>query len=188
MSTDPLTAIGAPGEAGAEDPTSRAPVQVPDSSAPSAATVPALSPSPADSEPIPQRGPGGRFLPGNRESRKHGLFGARVSAALIAEREAFEAACLADDGGDVPVRRAARLQYRARLHVQIRALSDALEQFGLFDRRGRLRGQWLQRLEGLIAVATRLDATLGDERRARDISRMSAAEYAALQERARDRE
>lgn len=182
MSRDPLTANGARSEASAEDSTSRASVQVIDPATTSEATVSALSSVPADSTPI-ERGPGGRFLKGNRESQKHGLFGARVSAALVAEREAFEAAALADDGGaDVPVRRAARLQYRARLHVQIRALSDALEQFGLFDRRGRLRGQWLQRLEGLVTVATRLDATLGDERRARDITRLSAAEYAALQQ------
>jgi hypothetical protein len=137
---------------------------------------------PADSTPTrPERGPDGRWLARNSGAKRHGLYG-RVSDALIAEREDYERACLADDGGDVPIRRASRIRYRGRLHVQIEALGNAIEAHGLFDKRGRLRIPWLQRLDSLINTAMRLDASLGDERRARDITTLSAAEYAALQQ------
>ena len=136
----------------------------------------------AESAPKPQRTVSGQFLPGNTVARRHGMFAERVSEALVAEREAYEAASIADDGADVPVRRASRHRYRARVHIQIEALSNALEHFGLFDKRNRLRTAWLQRLEGLIATAQRLDASLGDERRAKDIGALSSTEYAALRQ------
>ena len=47
------------------------------------------------------------------------------------------------------------------MHIHIEQLSGAIEGFGLFDKRGRLRTAWLQRLEGLIARAQAIDGTLG---------------------------
>ena len=130
-----------------------------------------LSPSP----PVPQssgRDPStGKFLPGNEIARKHGLHSSALTDALRDEREAFLTASISDDGGEgeVTTRRRALLDYRARLHVQIVALSDALEKFGMFDRRGRLRSGWLQRLEALIGRGQAIDATLGLGRRERHV-------------------
>lgn len=103
---------------------------------------------------------------GNSEAKTHGLRAATVSDAVRLEREAFAAASIADDGAtDVPTRRAALHTYRARLHVAIEMLGDAIERHGLIDRRGRLRGSWLQRFDSLCTTATRLDLALGLERR-----------------------
>jgi len=107
----------------------------------------------------------------NVTSRKHGLYAVSLARELAAERDAFLAASLTDDGGeaDVPTRRRALHAYRARLHVHIAQLSDALEQLGLFDSRGRLRAAWLSRLEGLIGRAQQIDSTLGLERQSKQI-------------------
>jgi hypothetical protein len=96
-----------------------------------------------------------------------------LTEALAEERRAYLAGSLTDDGGEaeVPTRRRSLHEYRARLHVHIGQLSDAIERFGLFDRRGRLRATWLQRLEGLVDRARAIDATLGLERRARALPR-----------------
>ena len=49
----------------------------------------------------PQRGPDGRFLPGNRVARTHGLTGAADPATSVAwpPPEDFLAAAIVDDGG-----------------------------------------------------------------------------------------
>jgi hypothetical protein len=120
--------------------------------------------------------PDTRFKPGNAFGRRHGLYG-RVSEALVAERQDFLRRSLADDGSDVPVRRAARHDYRARVHVAIVALSDSIELHGLFDKRGKLRIHWLLRLEGLISTAQRLDAGLGDDRQARNVTPSTARQW-----------
>lgn len=52
--------------------------------------------------------------------------------------------------------------HRARLRVHICALSDAVERYGLFDRRNRLRA---------ISTAQRIDGTLGLARRSRHVER-----------------
>jgi len=83
------------------------------------------------------------------------------------EVEAFLSQTLADEGDpdDVTVRRAAFLNYRARVHRRIIQLDGMLEIRGLVDKRGKLRASWLQRLEALIATARGLDQLLGLERR-----------------------
>jgi hypothetical protein len=130
-------------------------------------------PTNAVTAPIPQgtdRDPtSGRFRPGNAIARRHGLYAQQLADALLAEREAFFAQSITDDGGEdeVPARRRSLHAYRARLHGTIVALSDAIDTHGLFDRRGRLRSGWLQRLESLITTAHRLDTTLGLTRRAK---------------------
>jgi hypothetical protein len=73
------------------------------------------------------------------------------------------------DTSEVPTRRRALLNYRARLHRRILQLDTAIELRGLFDKRGKVRLAWLQRLEGLIAAAKGLDSLLGLERRQKRI-------------------
>jgi hypothetical protein len=113
----------------------------------------------------------GRFMPGNGAAVRTALTIGRarlpeVFAALDAKAGAFLAQSLADDGGeDLPVRRRSQHEYRAALHLQILRMSAAIETFGLFDRRGRLRDKWLHRLESLIRTATAIDGTLGLARR-----------------------
>lgn len=121
----------------------------------------------------------GRVLPGNRISLRHGLTAHDLSGELARQREAFEAASVSDDGGEseVPTRRRALHEYRARLHGHIGQLSNAIEAHGLFDRRGRLRAAWLQRLEGLIDRARGIDQVLGLGRQSKQIE--SAADIVA---------
>jgi hypothetical protein len=118
----------------------------------------------------------GRLLPGNSIARTHGLFAQRIAEELAAEREAFLAQSITDDGGEseIPARRRALHVYRSRLHIHIEQLSSAIERFGLFDKRGRLRAQWLQRLESLMARAAQIDSTLGLERRTKPVSFVDA--------------
>lgn len=113
----------------------------------------------------------GRFLPGNAAAWQHGLDGElpRELVVLNEQVSAFLAACLTDeaDAGDLPARRRALLDYRARLHRRILMLDAALELRGMTDTNGKLRAAWLQRLEGLINTARALDNQLGLERRAK---------------------
>jgi hypothetical protein len=117
-------------------------------------------------------------LPGNQIAATHGLFSERDLARLQAEVEAFLANSLTDDGGEseVPTRRRTLHEYRARVHRRIRQLDAALEVRGLFDRRGKLRVAWLQRLEALINTAKGIDSLLGLERRQRHVP-ASPAEF-----------
>lgn len=117
----------------------------------------------------------GRFLPRNVAAFQHGLRTDRLPPEfehLRDEVDAFVRDCLSDEGseaGDIPRRRRALLEYRARLHRRILQVDAALEVHGLFDRRGKLRAGWLQRLEGLIGSAKGLDVLLGLERRQKRI-------------------
>ena len=127
-----------------------------------------------ESAPVPSgtdRDGGGRFQPGNQVARRHGLYAESLAEALAENRRTFEQQSVVDDGGEseVATRRRSLHGYRARLHVHIEQLSGAIERFGLFDRRGRLRTAWLQRLEGLIARAQAIDTTLGLDRRQRKV-------------------
>jgi hypothetical protein len=119
----------------------------------------------------------GRLLPGNAIARRHGLYASRVAEELEAERLAFVEQSINDDGGssEIAARRRSLHDYRGRLHVHIAQLSGAIEQFGLFDGRGRLRTAWLQRLEGLISLARSVDATLGLERRQKRVETFADA-------------
>lgn len=116
----------------------------------------------------------GRFSHGHTASIQHGLNTDRLPPEfefLRQEVNAFMAACLSDEGGqeEISHRRRALLEYRARLHRRIAQLDTALETRGLFDKRGKLRVAWLQRLEGLIASAKGIDSTLGLARRTKRV-------------------
>jgi hypothetical protein len=123
---------------------------------------------------------------GHELSKTHGLYDRSAAHELAEHRRAYVEASIADDGGEseTPTRRRSLHEYRGRLHVHIGQLSGAIEQHGLFDRRGRLRATWLQRLEGLIDRARAIDQTLGLSRRSRPVE--SAAdiirEYRAREE------
>ena len=112
----------------------------------------------------------GHMLPGNREAATTLQRTTRWPSWLTDAVQDFAAQALADDGGagEVPARRQSMLAYRAKLHGLILAVSAALEHHGLMDRRGKLRENWLRRLESLISTAKNIDATLGYERRQRD--------------------
>lgn len=115
----------------------------------------------------------GHPLLGHALTVEHALNAVRLPPELEhlhQDLAAFEAGCVVDEGcaeADIPTRRRALLHDRARVERRIRQIDDALEIRGLIDRRGRLRVSWLQRLEGLIATAIRLDTLLGLERRAK---------------------
>jgi hypothetical protein len=112
----------------------------------------------------------GRFLGGNFASMQHALRSDRLPPEfepLAAEVGAFEAASIADDGGESELthRRRALLGYRARLHRRVLQLDAAIELRGLFDKRGKLRAAWLQQLQALVNTAKAIDQLLGLERR-----------------------
>lgn len=161
------------GGARTEEPKTSIPRQVVDETTTCAPLVPESSPASADSEPSASaRDDRGRWLPGNAGALQHGLFSeqARQFAALRDEAAAFLEAAVSDEGGrDVPARRRALLEYRARVHRRIVQLDATLDVRGMTDGKGKLRVAWLQRLEGLVATATALDRLLGLERRARRV-------------------
>ncbi len=122
----------------------------------------------------------GVTLKGNRLAVANALRAVRLPPELAHLRDeiaTYEAACLVDEGdaADIPTRRRSLLHIRARVQRRIVQLDDSLELRGLIDRRGRLRVAWLQRFEGLIATAVRLDTVLGLERKAKTVP--SLAEY-----------
>ena len=119
-----------------------------------------------------QRCPGcGGFQPGNGVAVTTGLYARNLTPELLAlhdEARAFLDAAIADEGehaDDIPARRLALLNYRARLHRRILQIDGALEGHGILDRSGAMRTGWIQRLESLIAAAKGLDTLLGLERR-----------------------
>jgi hypothetical protein len=121
------------------------------------------------------RDPQGRFRPGHRENLTTGMHTERSPLGLEHLQDQvdhFVRGCLIDeaDPEDVPTRRMALIEYRARLHRRILQLDAALELRGLLDRRQKLRTQWLQQLGTLIEKARALDITLGLERRQRNVT------------------
>lgn len=116
-------------------------------------------------------------MKGNLLALRTGVQSQTLEHVLREERERFLAASVTDDGGaaEVPERRRSLHEYRARLHTHIGQVSDAISRHGVFDRRGRLRIAWLQRLEGLIGTARGIDQTLGLERRTRRVASLSEA-------------
>jgi hypothetical protein len=118
----------------------------------------------------------GWFKPGQPGPRlTHGLYtdAHPAAASIVAEVERFMGAQLADEGGpaaDLTARRGALVAYRGRIvHKNILKLSQAIEDRGLFDQRGKLRVAWLQQLGALLDKAVRLDALLGLQRRTRRV-------------------
>ena len=145
--------------------------EMPDTAAASSASTGDSKP---DSQSVPSgsgRDESGRFTQGNTISTLHGLYKTGMAEVLLEQRQAFFEQSIQDDGGasEVPTRRKSLHVYRSRLHIHISQLSDAIEKFGLFDRRGRLRGAWLSRLESLVGRAVSIDATLGLQRRSRTL-------------------
>lgn len=127
-----------------------------------------------DTDPIPagsDRDSRGRFTPGNRLSVKHGLHASRLKAELTRARQEFYSQSTADDGGEseIGIRRRSQHQYRARIHVLLLAMAEALETHGLHDRRGKLRVSWLMQVQSLVDRAIRIDQALGLDRRARTV-------------------
>src|SRR5262249_465666 len=85
-----------------------------------------------------------RFQKGHHLTTGHALHMVELPTGLKHlhdEIALFEAACLVDEGDveDIPVRRRALLNYRARIHRRVLQLDDAIELRGLHDRRGKLR-------------------------------------------------
>jgi len=128
------------------------------------------------STPTPQQGEDGRLLPGHTLTLQHGLDAERVAPPYAALQAEILAKSIEDDGGaaEIPARRLAQHEYRALLHRKIAQLSDALDARGMTDKSGKLRVAWLQRLEGLVASAIRIDTLLGLERRARKTNELAA--------------
>lgn len=115
------------------------------------------------------------FGPGNSVAATHWLHAAdlpREFEHLRADLLEFLNGAVADDGGpsEVPTRRRSLLEYRGRIHRRIGQLDAAIELRGLFDKRGKLRAAWLQRLEGLITTAKALDSLLGLERKPKHLT------------------
>lgn len=96
-------------------------------------------------------------------------------------------AIVADLGGDVSTIRADLIGDYCRADLLIETVSAHIEQRGAFTQGGKRRPA-VDLLLSLIDRRLKLAITLGIERRSRDLTALSAAEYAALQERARDRE
>ena len=138
------------------------------------ATAP-IEPSP----PIPQeRDEKGRFVEGNPVSQHaavtHGLHALEVPAEFVhlqVEVQEFVANAMVDEGDltQVPTRRLALIEYRARLHRRILQLDAAIELHGLFDKRGRLRVAWLSQLQSLIGAAKGIDSLLGLQKRTKRV-------------------
>lgn len=126
----------------------------------------------APAVPNAQRSVRGRFLPGHTENRSHGLDSLRVPDQYAAMSARFLEQSVTDDGGlsEIPARRLSQHEYRALVHRKICQLNDALEARGLCDKRGKLRVAWLQRLEAMLTLATRIDSTLGLQRRTKTVA------------------
>jgi hypothetical protein len=112
----------------------------------------------------------GHFRAGHRLNIVGGQKSDRLPAGLDylqVDVDRFISGSLIDEGDqqDIPVRRRAQLEYRARLHRRILQLDAVLDQRGLVDRRGKLRVAWLSQLQSLIAAAVTIDKLLGLERK-----------------------
>ena len=151
---------------------------------------PTAEPTPPTDPNPPVRDGKGRFLPGNSvgeatqfppghwAAAKHTMRTDRWPPELEVLRDEvdeFLSQTLVDEGDpdDVPARRKALLNYRARVHRRIVQLDGMLEIRGLVDKRGKLRSAWLQRLEALIATARGLDSLLGLARRQKRVPSLS---------------
>jgi hypothetical protein len=137
----------------------------------------------------PGRTAAGTFTKGNRVRVRHGLrsrtraLPPELEHLAVMEREDYQQS-LADEGGaeNVIRRRAQTLENRARVQRRIRQIDFALDRFGVFDGKGRLRQQWIDKLISLVGIATRIDIALGFARGARHVGALDdPAEYLAAQ-------
>ena len=156
-------------------------------------TTPAVAP-PAPDPNHRERDALGRFLPLHVENVTTGLSlpaNRRLPPHLEfirQEVERFEAGQLADEGeseADIPTRRRSELRYRTFIHRNILGVAAALEHKGIFDKHGKLRLQWLGKIESLINTAVRLDGLLGLDRRRKDLNTMDVSEILAAVKRER---
>jgi hypothetical protein len=118
-------------------------------------------------------------LRGNRLALRTGVHATNATPELReieAEGERLFEQSITDAGArdELIAREVALHRYRADLHVDILKLSLALQRYGMFDRRGRLR-IWLARKESLIGSALAIDRVLGLQRRSRRVP--SPVEY-----------
>lgn len=137
----------------------------------------APSPPQSDWDGASDRDRRGRFMRGNRASVRHSLHTENVPELARIAREQFLWQARADEADDPPTRRASLIEYRSVLHGQIALVANALERFGIFDRRGKLRALWLTKLESLIGAAVSIDRLLGLDRRQKDALDLSPAEW-----------
>jgi hypothetical protein len=137
--------------------------------------------------PVGGRGPRGRFGLGNTDSLKDGSRSRRRAAELFVEAAAAlveqEQSILQDLGGPAEVSETRTVLVRR--FVQAGAIADSLARdfisHGVTTAAGRTRrsvGTYLAVLDRLH----RLAGAIGLERRTRNLSALSAAEYAALQQ------
>jgi hypothetical protein len=104
----------------------------------------------------------------------HALYRPQLPAEwldLAQQQEEDFAQQITDDGGaeNIIRNRGNTQENRALVQRRIRQISRALDTFGLFDRKGRLRVPWLTKLESLINTAASLDRLLGLERRQKEV-------------------
>ena len=141
------------------------------------------------------RGANGKFVRGDTSRRIyeqpfHGLK-SRADAAnelppafiyMRGELQAFVDGCMSDEGGPeaaISTRRKSLLDGPRRIHRRILQLDTAIEVHGLFTKQGKLRANWIAKLTQMVVVAASLDMKLGLDRKARDVSSLSPAEWAA---------
>jgi hypothetical protein len=119
-----------------------------------------------------QRDAKGRFSKGHTVTVRHGLHSQRDVFRLDDEIAALVAGAVEDLGGaaNVPTRVRALVETRFRLHRRFLQVDSALETVGLFDRQGKLRTAWLQRLEGIAGAMRSIDSLLGLDRKPRDVT------------------
>jgi hypothetical protein len=126
---------------------------------------------------------GAKFRPGNSAALTTGQYATTTPPELLKRQRDFEAAVLADEANPPTILRRAlisNLAYLQRLRWQ---LESALEQKNVMDPFGKLRVQWIQRIESLTARIESLARLLGVTREARDVTPQSPADVVAQAER-----
>lgn len=124
-------------------------------------------------------------LKGNTLSQTTGMYATlNTSPEMRAREEAgrtIVAQSVVDAGGreELSAREVALHEYRGLLHERILKLALALRVHGDFDKRGRLRKNWIELKDRLINSAAAIDKTLGLRRKAKRIAsaRDIVAEY-----------
>lgn len=138
----------------------------------------------ADSEAAKALGNRTMFGPGNGRAVKHGLYLRSAAEEIAAVLESY----VVDEGGlsEVPARRLDLLRVTAKTQRHFDRLSDTLDTLGMFDKRGRLRVSWLQRIEGLANTLVRLNSTLGLTRQAKSVTLADIIDQHEREKRSRD--
>jgi hypothetical protein len=127
-----------------------------------------------------------QFERGNLVGLDSGLRAASLpadQAALADYLDAYVGESIADVGGvsEVGIRERSQHTNRALNQRSINILAAAIETKGIFDKHGKLRVVWLQRLEGLVNTAKQLDALLGLARRQKPVNPLDAVRHAVAE-------